>query len=190
MANWSNLRLLATGLPAEVKVFGQAAGAQEGRIDTRRSAIFTGEMEYGEGGDLSAYGCSTFARRYRTATYNFQGRNTDHVDHFVQISRRYPTLAFVLVYSDPNGDWHGSYLLRNGRRRHWRVPPRTTEAIMKRHIRAAGVSDEDDEALFWVENEAYWEMMDIAEQKWNATVLAWLERRKRARGTRVRPPKR
>jgi hypothetical protein len=126
MANWCNLRLLVTGVPKNLKPFRRAAGALSGRIDTNRSTIFTPEMEYGEGGDLEAGGVRRFQKRFQCAIFGLQGRNDDYVDHFREVSRRFPTLAFVLVYSDPNADEHGSYLLRNGRQRLWSVPVRTS----------------------------------------------------------------
>ena len=102
MANWSNLRLIVIGSPADVTLFRRAAGALEGHIDTKKSTVFIPDMEFGEGGDLQADAVTVFRRVYRQASYLFQGRNTDYVDHFKTVSRKFPTLAFVLVWSDPN----------------------------------------------------------------------------------------
>jgi hypothetical protein len=121
-------------------------------------------------------GVTPLQGRFRTATFRFQGRNDDHVDHFEGVSRRFPVLALLLVYSDPNGDDHGSYLLCAGRRQSWSVPPRSRETILRRHVRQAGITSEDDPNLFWVENEAYDEMMDVAEQHWQPARLKWLTR--------------
>jgi hypothetical protein len=65
MANWSNLQLVVTGQPEDIASFRRAAGALEGRIDTRHSKIFTCEMEIGEGGDLEADEVTIFRRVYR-----------------------------------------------------------------------------------------------------------------------------
>ncbi len=180
MANWVNVRLLVSGLPTDVERFRRAAGARRGRLATSDSSIFTAEMEFGEGGDLEADGVTPLQGRFRTATYRFQGRNDDHVDHFEVVSRRFPTLALLLVHSDPNGDEHGSYLLCAGRRQSWMVPARSRETILPRHMQQAGVTDEDDPNLFWVENEAFDEMMDVAEQHWQAAGLKWLTRSRAA----------
>ena len=129
MANWSNLRLVATGSRDDVAPFRRAAGALEGRIDTKNSTVFRPEMEFGEGGDLEADDVTVFRRVYRQTSYRFQGRNTDDVGHFEKVSRTFPRLALVLVWSDPNVDSHGSYLLLNGRTRQWEVPQRTKARI-------------------------------------------------------------
>src|SRR6185503_14105651 len=171
MANWCNLRLLVTGLPDDIKPFRRAAGALSGRIDIKRSTIFTEEMEYGEGRDLEAEGVSRFRRRFQCAKFVFQGRNDDYADHFRMISRRFHRLAFVLVYSDPNADSHGSHLLRNGRQRWWNVPSRMRETIVRRqYIRNGAVDDKGDvdydaEQADDADWDAFFEMMDVAERK-------------------------
>lgn len=76
MADWYNLRLEVTGLPADLQTFRKAAGALRGRIDTSRSAIFTAAMEYGETYDLEAEQPVGFHDRWTTARYRLQGRNT------------------------------------------------------------------------------------------------------------------
>jgi len=191
MANWSNLRLLAIGRLEDLRPFRRAAGALTGRIDTRRSTVFRPEMEEGEGGDLYAERLQPYSKQFRVAKYYFQGRNTDHAEHFQGVSRAFPALAFVLVYSDPNADSHGSYLLLVGSRKHHEMSSRDTEAIVNGHKTAAGVTDDDDdETLFWVENEAYSKCMDIEEQRWESAVIAWLRSSKAQSALRARrtPP--
>src|SRR5687768_10982636 len=139
MANWSNLRLIVTGSPDDIALFRRAAGALEGRIDTKNSTVFRPEMEFGEGGDLQADEVTVFRRVYRQTSYLFQGRNTDYVDHFKTVSCKFPTLACVLVWSDPNGDSQGSYLLLNGRTRQWEVPQDAKARALRKEYRAAGV---------------------------------------------------
>jgi len=191
MANWSNLRLIVTGSPNDVALFRRAAGAREGRVDTAKSSIFTAEMEYGEGGDLNANRARVFRRVFRTASYLFQAANDDYREHFAAVSRRFPTLAFVLVWSDPNVDSHGSYLLRRGRSRAWEVPPRTRGNIFKKHYRAAGFVDAqgkvdfDAEGTYDVDSEVFVEMMDVAERHWDEVVVDWLtKQRSRAAGSK------
>src|SRR6187402_1458730 len=88
MANWCNLRLVVTGHARDLAPFRRAAGALRGHIDTSRSTVFTGDMEYGEGGDLEADGLTRFDGDLRRAKYRFQGRNDDYVDFFREMSRR------------------------------------------------------------------------------------------------------
>jgi hypothetical protein len=182
MANWVNVHLLAIGLPADVERFRVAAGARVGPIDVRRSTVFTGEMSYGESADLQADRATRCGRRFRAAGYRFQGRNDDHVSHFVEVSRRFPALAFTLTYSDPNGDDHGSYLLLRGRRRLWVVPPLTRERLFWRHFRRWGITsreaetEEENDALYRAENDAYLDMMDLAQRHWLRPARVWLRR--------------
>jgi hypothetical protein len=180
MANWCNLRLVATGRAREIEAFRTAAGARRGRIDTRKSRIFTREMEYGEGGDLETVPLRRWKGRYRTGRYRFQGRNDDYMDHFRDVSRRFPALAFVLVYSDPNSDVHGSYLLVSGKSRHWQVPRTVADRVLREEYANAGVMmangdiDYDSDEADFAEWEAFWKMMDLAERKWDSTVLELL----------------
>jgi hypothetical protein len=56
------------------------------------------------------------------------------------------------------------------------MPSRKVEAIMKRHKAAVGVSDDDDDStLSWAEAEGYAKCMDIEEQRWISTAIAWLK---------------
>jgi hypothetical protein len=186
MANWSNMCLVVTGRPADLATFRRAAGALEGRIETKKSSVFTEEMEIGEGGDLEADRARVFRRVFRRASYRFQGANTDYRGHFVGVSRRFPAIAFVLVFSDPNFDEHGSYLISRGRARVWRVPRRTEEAIQMKHYRAAGLVDAsgdvdyDSDDAFWPEWEAFFEMMDVAADHWDDEVVAWLKKKRQS----------
>jgi hypothetical protein len=190
MANWCNLRLSAIGPEQELERFRHDAGARQGRIDTRRSTVFLPEMEIGEGGDLEADPPERFGRRFRRAEYRFQGRNDDHKDHFRGVSARYPALAFVLTYSDPNDDSHGSYLLLAGRERHWPIPQRLAREVMRKHYRrwklvdARGRLDYDADDSDMAEWDAFFEYMDLASSHWDARVLAWLRERHPARSGR------
>jgi hypothetical protein len=180
LANWCNIRLSVIGRPADVEPFRKAAGALEGRIRTKRSSIFLEEMELGEGGDLTANGVRPFRRRFERAEYAFQGRNTDHLDHFQEISKRYPSLAFVVTYGDPNGDSHGSHLVLKGRARTWEVRGRTRDDIVRRAYRkyrcvdARGRLDYDADYTDLADWDAYGEMMDLASVRWDDAILRFL----------------
>lgn len=186
MANWCNLRLVVTGHAKDVARFRRAAGALRGRIDASRSDVFTEEMEYGEGGDLEADGLSRVNGDLRAASYMFQGRNTDHVDHFVEVSRRYPRLAFVLVVSDPNHPDNGSFLIRAGRKRWWALPWRVhlrlftgflreCEAVPPGKIDFDNLDHENDtvDMAYW---QAAFKGMDVAQARWDKEIVDWLRK--------------
>lgn len=180
MANWCNLRLSVLGAPGDLAPFRRAAGALKGRINTSKSTIFTAEMERGESRDLEAEEVSPFGRRFQRAEYLFQGRNDDHADHFREVSARFPLLAFVLTFGDPNSDWHGSHLFLAGRQRTWEVGVRLRRQLMMKRYRkwklldARGHVNYDAADADWAEWEAYFEMMHIAAVHWDAKVLQWL----------------
>ena len=191
MADWDNLRIQVTGAHAEVSRFRHAAGALTGRIDTRRSAVFTQEMEHGEGGDLEADRSVRFHERWSTASYRFQGRR-HFIEHFQAVSTACSTLAFVLAYD--GGGRAGSYLLIAGDiRGPWNVPQRTMNAISRRHydefgLRTSAQIEADDDSAFIAEVEAGWEGMEIAGRHWDGAVLKWLERARLTRSHGVKRP--
>lgn len=180
MANWCNIWLVVFGPSDELLAFRRDAGRLKGRVDATKSKVFLPEMEFGEGGDLTACAPRAFGRRFQRATYTLQGRNDDHVDHFREISGRYPGLAFILAYSDPNADDHGSYLLVRGRARTWRVPNRLRHELMLRQYRrfkmidARGRMDYDGEDSDLAEWIAFGDMMNAGVARWEPIVLKWL----------------
>jgi hypothetical protein len=191
MANWCNVRLSAIGPEDPLARFRTDAGARKGRIDTRRSTVFLPEMEIGETGDLTAHPPEPFGRHFRRAEYTLQGRNDDYADHFREVSGRYPGLAFVLAYGDPNADSHGSHLLLAGRQRTWEIPRRVRREVMRKHYRrwnlvdARGRMDYDAGDSDIAEWGAFFEYIDLAAAHWDARVLAWLRERhppRRGRG--------
>jgi hypothetical protein len=204
MANWSNCGLVVTGYPHDLRPFRRAAGALRGRIDTSRSEIFPEEFEYGEceGGDLVANGVKRLPGGFQSATYGFHAINRspspDPAEHFKQISRRFPRLAFVLVESDHNVDSHGSYLLLNGRRRWWSVPRKIETEVMERWYRWYGLVnkdgtinwDDDSDGQYAAICDGIFEMMDIAAAKWNEDVFAWLKRLPGGAPASARPARR
>jgi len=185
MANWCNLRLAVTGHAADLAPFRRAAGALTGPVYTDRSTVFTPDMEQGEGGDLQAHGLERLAGELRRAVYTFQGRNTDHVDHFRGVSRRYPRLAFVLAVGDPTLPPDYSYLLRKGRQRRWSAPEPLYNELFAKHLRQNGLvpedapvdvdtldfDDPDVDLAYW---DAAFELMEVAQAHWDVDVLAWL----------------
>lgn len=140
-------------------------------------------MEIGEAADLTADEPKRFGGRFERVEYTLQGRDDDYADHFRAVSEGYPDLAFVLTYSDPNADDHGSHLLLAGRQRTWRIPRRLQSELMRKHytrwrlVDARGRMDYDAEDSDMAEWDAFFEMMDVAAAHWNDVVLHWLEQR-------------
>jgi hypothetical protein len=204
MANWSNLRLTVTGYPADIAAFRVAAGRAPGRIDASRSRVFTEDMEYGEGGDLQAGRMTRVAGDLRRISYKFQGRNDDHADHFRNVSRHYPRLAFVLVVSDPNSPGNGSFFLWKGRIRWWNLPDRLHDELFVKHLRKTDVVppwvpvdfdtlDYDDAEVDMAYWDAMFEGMDLAELRWESDAIEWirgLPAAKTASGKAVTPKSR
>lgn len=123
-------------------------------------------MLVGEAQELLSERMGSWTNGVWRKIYKFQVRNDDGCEHFRSVSRRYRGLWFVLVYGNPNGDAFGSYLIRLGRARHYRVPRELEIAVMARH----SVSDESGEG--WRYWEASWELMDLAEVQWRTAVLS------------------
>lgn len=153
MANWCNARLVVIGSRQSVVAFAQKARA-------RPESVFRGDMLIGEAQELHAERLERAdAGRYRKV-YLFQVRNDDGFEHFRRLSKRHRSLAFVLVYGDPNLDMYGSYHLQLGHARPYQPTGRRQAAVMRNH-RVTG--EEEDDLRFW---EASWELMDIAEAHW------------------------
>src|SRR5262252_7736892 len=85
--------------------------------------------------------------------YLFQIRNDDGRDHFTEISRRFKSLWFVLVYDGAGGGQWGSYLIRQGRCRSYSLPDKVEYAVWRKH----GVEDDWDDEDDWRFWEANWE---------------------------------
>lgn len=153
MANWSNARLLAVGTRHAVSAFSAKARKSP-------TTIFRGDMLVGEAQGLRAERLERLdADRYRKV-YRFQVCDDDGLVYFRRISERHPKLSFILVYGDPNMDAYGSYSLKIGLVKEFRVSRAQNHSVMRKH--GVGLED-DDEWRFW---EASWELMDVAEAHW------------------------
>ena len=159
MANWCNARLIAFGRKAAVMSFSDA-------VRSRPAATFRDDMLVGEAQELSAERMQRRGKNLYRKVFVFQVRNGDGLNEFRQVSKRHRTLSFVLVFGDPNFGDFGSYLLKRGSVRSFRLSQRKIEAVMRKH----GVSEEDDDDEEWRYWEASWEAMDIAESKWATLV--------------------
>ncbi len=179
MANWSNIRLVVVGPEKEVVRF--CAGAKAS-LPTRKSRLgvaarqlpsgpeplFRSDMIHGEGGSLFEEPLVRLSRARAQVQYVFQVPNDDGVDHFRKVSRSFPSLRFVLVWGDPNGDSFGSAYLRSGRAAKYEMGSRRKTAIYQKTMRRFK-AHEDDEDGSW-EWDAFSEMMDAALRRWR-TVL-------------------
>jgi hypothetical protein len=167
MANWLNVRLAVIGKYSQVHRLSRRTPVG------RSSAIFDVSMLHGEGGDLSGERLKRIGDLGRKV-YRFQMRGDDGARHFRRVSRRHPTLSFIVVYCDPNGDERGSYLIEDGRSRRYVLPSEAWVRMLDKH----GYSDEqEDDLAYW---EASWEAMDVCQAEWEELLL---NRRRRLHST-------
>jgi hypothetical protein len=163
MANWCNARLIVVGQRCDVLNFSRHAR-------TRPSSIFEPDMLSGEGQDLVSVRMERWIPKIFRKQYTFQVRNDDGRDHFKKISRRFPSLLFVLVHGEPNDDQYGSYIIRQERSRGYAVPEKLKITVMRKH----GVEDSEDDEDDWGFWEASWELMDLAQAHWDGFLLKHL----------------
>ncbi len=69
---------------------------------------------------------------------------------------------------------HGSWLIFRGNRRYYAVPDRTVQQVIRRTLKRHGIPSQDHDDADWAEWEAFWELMDIAAQHWDAAVGRFL----------------
>jgi hypothetical protein len=157
MANWCNARLVVIGQRPAVLEFSRSAR-------TRPSSFFRPDMLQGEGQDLFAERIENLDRRAAQKIYKFQIRNDDGRNYFRNLSKHHKELRFILVFSDPNCDDFGSYLIDQGRCRKYSLPAKSKESVVAKH---QFDYDSDDDSAYW---EASWELMDIAQYHWQNVI--------------------
>jgi hypothetical protein len=188
MGNWSNVQLVVIGSPARVATFARLAGPSKGRIRRPKPPVWEPWMEFGESDALTADGLETRGRRSRIR-YRLQTKSPDLLDHFRGVSRQFPALHLILGWGDnPLEDISSDYL-HAGRVRHYRVPLRTILEVQRKHIRAyvgdAPLDESTEEAEFWADVEAEWELSGMAVARWEREV-GWPQRALRRRSPPTR----
>lgn len=175
MADWSADRLMVLGPRSDVMRFARDARPQVleapklrrivGTVirEPRPKDIFALDMMIGEGQELCAERMRSLGRGLSEKEYVFEVAREDERHHFRKVSRRYPSLYFVLSYHANNIGEYGSYLIRDGRSQWYRVPDNTTDSVMAKHGWDENGNDDDNE-LAWLE--ASWELTDLAEARW------------------------
>ncbi len=145
------------------------------RARARPSDIFAPDMLYGESKELSARRMESLGQGLCQKEYEFDVRNDDGRRHFRRISRGYPSLYFVLVYHCPNGEEHGSYLIRGGRSRSYLLASASSaiphgeeplESMFSKHGYDYENADENDYENEWRYYEASSELMDQSQMRW------------------------
>lgn len=195
MANWCDVRLIVIGPRAEVKRFHRHARREPlspptyvpdiivdasdvyrpARPLARPKDIFTPDMLFGESKEASASRMKTLGKGLCQKEYLFDVRNDDGRRHFRRISRLYPALYFVLVYHCPNGEEHGSYLIRGGRSRSYLLASGSgaiphgdepLELMFAKHGYDYENADQDDYENESRYDEASLELMDQSQMRW------------------------
>src|SRR4051794_28142791 len=134
MANWSNVRLLATGSRDAVLAFAVATHDNAKRVF--RPDMLVGEASPLRRARLERVGDGLYRKRF-----TFQVRNGTGCEHFARVSKRYRRLSFVLVYGDPNADAYGSALIARGKAQEYSISPRQARALWRKHK----VTEDDDD---------------------------------------------
>ena len=160
MASWCNARLIVVGPRSVVLHFSRRARAKP-------SPIFTPDMLVGEAQELFSERIERWAARTYRKKYVFQVRSDDGRDHFQEISLKFTSPWFVLVFGDPDLNDYGSYVIRQGRSRSYSVPDKLKIEVMARHG-AEDITDDEDDWRFW---DASWELMDLAQVHWDRFLL-------------------
>jgi hypothetical protein len=159
MANWCNARSIVVGQRSVLHFSRQAR--------TRPASIFKPDMLIGETQKLFSERIERWAPKIFRKKYVFQVRSDDGRDHFQELSRRFTSSLFLLVYGDPNVDQYGSYIIRQARCRSYSVPDKLKTAVMRKHG-AEDIKDDEDDWRFW---DASWELMDLAQAHWDGILL-------------------
>ena len=176
MAEWCNARLLIVGSASEVARFRRLASIPVGwngpwdvdpLTDSRACRVFRGDMLVGETQAIFSERATAIGPDQREKKYVFQVRACDEEgqEHFRKISSSHPHLCFVYVYGwDGWNEYsYGSYLIRRGQIRTYRVPVRLIEKALAKH----GVDgNPNDEWPYQPEIDAERELMDLAEAHW------------------------
>lgn len=148
----------------------------------RRDDIFNPDMWVGEGGELWADRMKDIGDGLSLKRYHFQIRNDDGRQHFRNVSRRYPSLSFVLADYWYSPDECRSFLLQNGRTREYEVPDDVRNAILAKsgHDPDLESDDDDDQELnYWNGWYGSWDVMDMVESRWLNVILRRHRRRSR-----------
>jgi hypothetical protein len=189
MAEWCNARLTVVGASSEVTRFAKHARQKPPgpltyvldilvtdsevirlpRPQGRPGAPFIPDMWIGEGGELWSERMRRLGDGLSQKRYHFQIRNDDGRAHFHKVSRRYPSLYFVLVNHWYLESESRSFLIHDGRTRSYEMAQELIDSTLAKFGYDPDLESDDDDD--YLENddkeyEASWEMMDLAESHW------------------------
>lgn len=178
MADWANVRMMATGpvravntLRREAKPFVVFANGSRNAYLPREllgvDALFDVEMLRGEGGNLFEHSYKRLAVG-AVLQFGFQTARVDEVAHFKTVSKRFPTLRFVVGWRYPSGDETGSAFISKGRAKKRRLSRKKAKEIYSKFIPDPDAESDD---TFWLEWEADEEMLDHCMELWNAEIF-------------------
>ena len=176
MATWSNVRVTAVGRRGALRRFRDEAWPPFRHTRAGGFEVFLPCWECGEGGDLYTDGArKVSAPDVYAATYVFQARDGEELDHFHEVSRHFPRLAFIVTESSPDFDEHRADLVIEGRARRWSVPRRTRDRLLRQAIADRGLDPNDpsdDDQLYHAEFDAFSAMLDTADAHWRPVAIA------------------
>ena len=107
--------------------------------------------------------------------YNFQTRSAPPERWVVHVSKRWPSLRFVLGYVKPGAGVAGSIYVRSGNGTRYTVGARRIAAAYAAHRRCWEPDPADkeyEEIRLWAEAEVDWDVMDLAVARWKPFLRA------------------
>ena len=171
MAERCNARLIVAGPGLAVERFRRTANVglsthgSKSRLKTARAwRIFRGDILVGEAQEIFSEKAARIGPDVFAKKYVFRASSDDGQEHFRLISQFYPDLSFVYIYGWDgwNEFSYGSYFIRRGAMRSYRVPVR----LISRTLAKYGADDNpNDEWPYGPEIDAEHELMDLAETR-------------------------
>jgi hypothetical protein len=123
MADWCNARLVAIGRRADVARFSNF-------VQRNVSTVFRSDMLEGESSSLAWERMERIGKELFEKRYRFQTRYGLASWLFKPTSSKFPELHFIVVYSEPDPDKCGSYLVFRGKARSFVFPQLVWEALL------------------------------------------------------------
>jgi hypothetical protein len=190
-----NGKLLVAGPVAELRRFVEAArekpvpGERRRRGQALNPLSFGSLLPLGDESPEGYYGTpseepwdvwgdepTTVRKGLLRVVYGFQTKWAPPGYWVVHVSKRWPTLRFVLGYVEPNTDMAGSIYARAGKATEYTMGARRKAAIyaeLRRRFNVKDTDDEDQDRLLEAEIEGDWKVMDCVIARWERILRGW-----------------